>query len=130
MKLELKELLAKIINTPLVIEEGSSTLGNFHWIYRKWSNGTAECWGCGPTITANCSTGYGYGYYASAQTNQNFPTGLFKDVPRIIVTPISADGVYIGMSALTKDGFAYYPYCNASGGHLFRWDCHAIGRWK
>ena len=130
MKLELKELIAKIINTPLVIEKGSSTLGNMHWAYRKWSDGTAECWGYGPTILANCTTGYGYSYYASAQTNQNFPSGLFKEVPRIIVTPISADGVYMGVSALTKDSFAYYPYCNKNGSHYVRWDCHAIGRWK
>lgn len=130
MKADIKALIAKITNTPLVIEKGSSTMGNIHWEYRKWSDGTAECWGYSPTIYPNCSTAYGYGYYASAQTNQNFPTGLFVDVPRIIVVPISGDGVYIGVSAITKDGFAYYPYCNASGNHYVRWDCHAIGRWK
>ena len=81
-------------------------------------------------LQTNFNSNYGNGFYAPAQTNQNYPTGLFVDVPRIIVVPISGDGVYIGVSAITKDGFAYYPYCNASGNHYVRWDCHAIGRWK
>lgn len=119
-------------NNPVdyVIEQGSTTVGSIHWTYRKWNSGVAECWGYSPTISANCSTAYGYGYYAGAQTNQNYPTDLFIDVPRIIVVPISGDGVYMGISAITKVGFAFYPYCNASGSHYMRWDCHAIGWWK
>ena len=45
MKADIKALIAKITNTPLVIEKGSSTMENIHWEYRKWSDGTAECWG-------------------------------------------------------------------------------------
>lgn len=41
MKLDLKELIAKLTNTPMVVEEGTSGI----WTYRKWSNGIAECWG-------------------------------------------------------------------------------------
>ena len=41
MKLDLKELIAKLTSTPIVVEEGTSGI----WKYRKWSNGTAECWG-------------------------------------------------------------------------------------
>lgn len=41
MKADVKELIGKILNTPVVVETGTS--GN--WYYRKWSDGTAECWG-------------------------------------------------------------------------------------
>ena len=37
----IKTLLSKVLNTPLVIEQGTSGI----WTYRKWSDGTAECWG-------------------------------------------------------------------------------------
>ena len=117
---------SEVRNNASIVESGTSGI----WKYRKWSDGTAECWGTSATISPNFNSNYGNGFYAPAQTNQNYPTGLFVDVPRIIVVPISGDGVYIGVSAITKDGFAYYPYCNASGNHYVRWDCHAIGRWK
>ena len=41
--LNLKKLLTKILTTPMVIEQGTSGI----WTYRKWSDGTAECWGRG-----------------------------------------------------------------------------------
>lgn len=38
MKLDLKELIAKLTNTPIVVDEGTS--GDWH--YRVWSNGYCE----------------------------------------------------------------------------------------
>lgn len=37
----LKKILDGILKTDMVVEEGTSGI----WTYRKWSNGTAECWG-------------------------------------------------------------------------------------
>lgn len=36
--LNIKKLLSKILNAPIIIEQGSSGI----WFYRKWSDGTAE----------------------------------------------------------------------------------------
>lgn len=41
VKVSLKKILAQLMNTPMVLETGTSGI----WTYRKWSDGTAECWG-------------------------------------------------------------------------------------
>ena len=41
MKADVKELIGKILNTPVVVETGTSGI----WTYRKWSDGTTEAWG-------------------------------------------------------------------------------------
>lgn len=39
MKMNLKELISKLVNTPMVIEQGVDASG---WSYRKWSDGMLE----------------------------------------------------------------------------------------
>lgn len=39
--LKLKQFLAKLVNCPLVVERGTTDI----WTWRKWTDGTAECWG-------------------------------------------------------------------------------------
>lgn len=39
--LKLKQFLAKLVNSPIIIEQGTTDI----WTWRKWSDGTAECWG-------------------------------------------------------------------------------------
>lgn len=39
MKLDIKELIAKLTNTPMIIEQGTDG----DWTYRKWADGRLEC---------------------------------------------------------------------------------------
>lgn len=38
MKLDVKALIAKLVNTPMIVEEGTDGV----WTYKKWSNGEYE----------------------------------------------------------------------------------------
>lgn len=113
-------------NADFVVEQGTS--GN--WTYRKWNSGIAECWKKFPKMLVNCSTSYGYSYYATAITNQLFPNGLFISQPTLSLTALSGDGLLLGVSELTKDGFGFYPYANSSGNHYLTFDVYVIGKWK
>ena len=72
--LDVKKLLSKILNSPFIVEEGTSGI----WTYRKWSDGVAECWGSyTATISHNGTVFGGYAYYVVV----NFPSGLFSALP-------------------------------------------------
>lgn len=85
MKLDVKELIAKLTNTPMVVEQGTSGI----WTYRKWSDGIAECWGLQAFSNLAMTTQEGSGYYAPLQTI-SLPNGLF------ISTPVVTLGVHEG----------------------------------
>ena len=120
-----KKLIYKILQCPQVVAQGTTTT----FIYRKWSDGTSECWG--NIGIANTSTGVYSG---------NFPGGLFIDRPTVSVTnwygePSDANRgarnciVTDGSSATQlnvyfrkADGTNYTGYFGIS--------IYAIGRWK
>lgn len=62
---------------------GSGTSGIWSW--RKWSDGTAECWG---NLTGSVSswTQWGSLYYSTRIANKAFPTNLFNAVPTVSAT--------------------------------------------
>ena len=64
----------------LVIEQG--TTGNWH--YRKWLDGTAECWGR-RVVEVDVSEAWGAIFYGSI-SNTAYPPGLFVDPPMCQVT--------------------------------------------
>ena len=68
-----------------VIEQGTSTVDEVEWHYRKWLNGTAECWGR-KRVSVNISTSWGSIYYGSVGTVA-FPSELFTNAPMCQVTP-------------------------------------------
>lgn len=109
-----------------VVEQATSGI----WTYRKWNSGIAECWGGSSSLHPTFGSSYGNGYYAPAVADNNFPAGLFTAAPELILSPINADGVWLGVSALTSTGFTYYPYCVMSGAHYYRWNAYAVGTWK
>ena len=109
-----------------VVEQATSGI----WTYRKWNSGIAECWGGSSSLHPTFGSSYGNGYYAPAVADNNFPAGLFTTAPELMLSPISADGVWLGVSALTSAGFTYYPYCVMSGAHYYQWDAYAVGTWK
>ena len=73
--LDVKKLLSKILNSPFIVEEGTSGI----WTYRKWSDGVAECWG--HTDVASATYAANGGYKAIAEY---LPSGLFVTTPDVV----------------------------------------------
>lgn len=132
MKLDLKELISKITNTPVVIEEGTSGV----WKYRKWSNGFSECW-----ASVNTSTNFAVWsnpiYYGTTYCpRQNFPTGLFIATPWEQVTMYAGGAdVWVGADSTNRVSSTqtgrYYPLRVGSGSTAtFNTQFYDFGRWK
>ncbi|MFR1698803.1 MAG: pyocin knob domain-containing protein [Anaerovoracaceae bacterium] len=113
------------INTAdYIVEEG--TEGN--WVYRKWNNGRAECFGSASPTTISQGTEGGL-YFRNC--SQNFPSGLFVTAP--ICVP-AAVGNWIG-GALTsantsKDSWNGYIWTSTHNETSLWLHMYANGRWK
>lgn len=71
-----KELLSKIVSTPMVVEQGTSGI----WTYRKWSDGVYEVWGA-TTNSCAMTNAYGSTYYGSVSISiAGLGFVAFKDV--------------------------------------------------
>jgi hypothetical protein len=70
-------------SVPSIVEQGTNYTG---WTYRKWSDGTAECW-YSKKVSAkiNTATGNGYGSGAVSGSNVSFPI-TFIAIPTILVS--------------------------------------------
>lgn len=109
-----------------VIEIGTSGA----WTYRKWNNGTAECWGTlngtlGPYTTVNG--------FAAYEGGVNFPSGLFSAVPNVQFQPYIGNGFAIPargvISTATQCKWVALSNVNAANTAV-KVDVFAIGRWK
>lgn len=133
--LDIKKLLAKILNAPFVIEEGTSGI----WTYRKWSDGTAECWGIVSKTGHNINRAWG-GWYVSASgaANEfyaNYPTDLFIDTPTEVV---SLGGTHSATPLLSGTGQSSKTITNryvcargtSATNVALRMSFFAVGRWK
>lgn len=132
MKADLKALLAKLTNTPIIVEQGTDGI----WTYRKWSNGTAECWGT-KGYTATSFPQWGSIYYGEPYTSfyTAYPTNLFIDTPSVTGEITTAGGdlwlVKASTAANKNRTPEWYPARAASIGSIgFYISYHAIGRWK
>lgn len=107
------------------------------WYYRKWNDGTAECWG----QFTNTMTGWkawGNQYESNVSIAASYPSNLFIDAP-IVQTKICGSGTAgfaenIGVGTKTATPTVYLVRPNAptipSGGTTLYADFYAIGRWK
>ena len=129
--LDVKKMLAKLLNCDYVIEEGSSGI----WTYRKWASGISECWGIhNQSITS--WTQWGGTYYSAPYNVQvSYPPDLFIAEPVLTATPrgTALDAWLISNAAgdSTKTGAYYFGRgligpTNQSKGIFF----HAKGFWK
>ena len=107
MKADVKALIGKILNTPVVVETGTNTSGS----YRKWSNGTMEQWG----IEASAST--------STHT-VTLPVPFVSNIYIVLGTNTSGTQSNFMTSNTNASYFYVYP---VSSVRLF-WI--AIGKWK
>lgn len=109
-----------------VIETGSFGI----WTYRKWSDGTAECWGMYKGSVNITTSGRG-SYYTTVVVN--FPTGLFiSDVTANANVGLSAGFAYCGISGTPSVSSVHIIFvCQESMPNVTA-DCniYARGRWR
>jgi hypothetical protein len=136
--LDLKKMLTKLMQAPIVVEQGTSGI----WTYRKWSDGTAECWGKITNTSFDITKAWGSMYISYAGTSgefyANFPTNLFIEAPVETATAISSGSMFPFMAGIsggttTKDHTAHYLMGRgtsmASVGSATL--CiYAVGKWK
>lgn len=100
------------------------------WKWRKWADGTAECWGYTPAASIACTTAWGSAYY-SALRRYSFPTGLFIPYPTINATLYDAGGLgWVTISTWTKDNMDVYVSEPTSTTRNMQLCFHVSGRWK
>ena len=122
------------ITMPVIVDSGTSGI----WTYRKWSDGTAECWGT-HSWTISSWTAWGGTYYSTYSGTINYPSGLFNATPTVVADGEASTGdcwlasrggaTYGG----TKDHTASYFLMRASNGtnNITGYiNIHAIGKWQ
>ena len=127
MKLDLKELIAKMLKCDYVIEEGTEGV----WTYRKWSSGIAECWRDWSSGTFAPAAAVG-GFYGRALAASNFPTNLF------IARPVAffnldewGSGYFWGQArAITAATYRITVWRNDNTSSPATGSMYAIGKWK
>lgn len=129
IKAKLKTLLSKILNVPMVIEEGTSGI----WEYRKWSDGVAECWGYTTSKSYAMTRSFGNLYYADID-RVYYPAGLFAEPPVPIGVRGSLGGgtglVTLIVNGTNKDSFGGYAQSASSLTTAVSFAIHVKGRWK
>ena len=124
-----KKLLYKIceaLSVAYVVEQGTDGI----WTYRKWSDGTAECWG---RVAVPSHT---YAVNDSYNVTGTPPSGLFVNPSNPILSASGAiNGVVhssIGFTLASNLSVQTY-LINRSAGAVTNigWVCwHLIGKWK
>ena len=128
--ISLKKILAKLLNTRMVIESGTDGI----WTYRKWTDGTAECWGRTEATTYTHTTASGYGYYTTA--NFALPTGLFQTVEVGLADRLQGVGanpsntlITINVRELTTTNFGVWVQSASSGSQSLAISMYVKGAW-
>lgn len=126
----LRSALQEVNSRPYVLQ--SDQYGNWNW--RKWSDGTAECWGDFPTFANFNGTDAGGMLYATKETwSEEYPSGLFTADPVCQITPDSDISLWMiastaGTVAKTP-GVKFYKTTQASGVPVIL-HVTARGTWK
>lgn len=112
--------------TDFVVEQGTSDI----WNYRKWSNGTAECWGVASATLTHYYSGGGFYGYTTGQVA--FPTGLFNAAPVVNVDGKIGGGFYLGtlIDSVSSTAFTAIAMSTASGSVACTFYISAKGKWK
>lgn len=124
--LDMKKALTKIMKAPIVVETGTS--GN--WTYRKWSDGTAECWGLHTSsITQAGQTGQ---MYYSNPVTLNLPFSLHSystSVASVTFHDYATMAVNVKFQSATTISYSVVRPTTTSGITLYA-RIYVIGKWK
>lgn len=123
--------VSNLKDTISIIEQGTETISGINWTYRKWSNGTAECW-ANWEVGANTPVGQIGGFYYSILGYYSLPTNLFDDTPSMFFNLNYWDtGVFWGsVRNRAKDQFQLMLFRNNNGASTANGAIHAIGTWR
>ena len=99
------------------------------WRYRKWANGTSECWCTWSGTVASYTTVFGgYGFYKDI----DFPTGMFNVAPKPFFTANVGTG--LGLSAtvlpISATSGRFFFVGSSSGSQSVTLHLYLIGTWK
>ena len=114
----------------VVVDEGTAN----SWRFRKWENGTAECWRDYTASMAINTSAAAYGGYRSGQLSiPTFPSGLFNAAPLVFAQMgTGSQGAWVNnVQAQSATGGYFYLSAGASiaaGNRTVHF--HAIGTWK
>lgn len=125
MKADLKALLAKITNTPIVVEEGTDGI----WNYRKWSDGKYEAWAFSSTSATHYVIFAGwYGYYVDLA----LPSFMLTKDNLFITCPLSSGTQFCTPSGyvISSSGLRAYCVSAGSGTQTIMFNLLMIGKWK
>lgn len=113
-----------------VVDEGTVS----DWTYKKWSDGTAECWKLWSSSSFSPSTAVGgfYGRVLPSSGYTAFPSGLFISTPIVNFTLDSWGTGYFWASArqVTVDGVKMTLFRNDNAASAATGSFHVIGNWK
>lgn len=126
---DLKEHISQNKATPHIIESGKSGI----WSYRKWSNGTAECWGSTWSPTIYAITNQIENLYYTDEMSVNLPSVLFVATP---TANCNISDPWCLVNAVRADTDKVYfkicrggSYTNSAGTFSVLLQWHVIGRW-
>ena len=122
-----------------IIEQGTknvtdpNTNETVAWSYRKWANGTAECW-ISRNVNCNVTTAWGTALYYGTVSTINFPF-KFADVPVVNVTceyGSDSTSLFIASCGYSSQNYARpIMLCRTTSG---KFNCNllyqVIGRWE
>ena len=117
--------------TAFVVSQGTEGI----WSYRKWSDGTAECWGTSALRTVSSWSQWGGIYYGNPyNVYDTYPSGLFTELPscQAQIGQSSGDCYLVkGASGDATKTCAFYPARGTSGGSFsYTVAYYAVGKWK
>lgn len=99
------------------------------WNYRKWSDGTSECWGIwAGDLTHYATVGSFYGF----STTVYFPSGLFNARPTVCYNSQVANGFSLTGATLsvTASSMGLYALGQVGNTQTCTFDIQVKGRWK
>lgn len=123
--LSVKKLIYKMLSLSMVVEEVSSG----DWTYRKWSNGTSECWLNYTEPTAQTFSPSGNVFYRVI-SGLNFPSGLFISTPVVMISVYFANVGGCAISSVSSTSCAVTVLSAVASARAVTVKLYAKGRWK
>lgn len=111
-----------------IVEEGTDGI----WTYRKWLDGTAECWGIYTQENVQVDKGWGV-LFESKDFSVALPNGLFTETPQFSITLTGSGGSMVETSSTgstTQTPIIYAVRPNAATIAILHTSIVAYGRWK
>ena len=137
--ISLKKVLAKLLSTKMVIESGTSTTvtpgyPTVYWNWRKWSDGTAECWGYTDIKSYVMSSASGNGYYTHDYAY--LPPNLFTTVDAAIADRKQGTGsassntlVTINVNTISTSSIGYWVQTTGNYTQSLAVMLYVVGQW-